>query len=147
MQWVQWFLIFNENTLIESMCVLFKSDWDIFCCLLKTFANSLDPDQAQQNVGPDLDPNCLTLWKYSWKNFLKKLILKKSADGNFFLWKITQHAVKSDYQWEFHDHQCLYCSRLIVIYLSIFMLINLFDIDNMFLVLSLPSLSQMMMMK
>ena len=27
---------------------------------LITFANSLDPDQAQQNVGPDLDPNCLT---------------------------------------------------------------------------------------
>ena len=25
------------------------------------FANSLDPDQAQQNVGPDLDPDCLTL--------------------------------------------------------------------------------------
>ena len=24
-------------------------------------ANSLDPDQAQQNVGHDLDPNCLTL--------------------------------------------------------------------------------------
>ena len=22
-----------------------------------TFANSLDPDQAQQKVGPDLDPN------------------------------------------------------------------------------------------
>ena len=29
--------------------------------LLKTFANSLDPDQAQQNVGLDLDPNCLNL--------------------------------------------------------------------------------------
>ena len=29
-----------------------------FCHLLITFANSLDPDQAQQNVGPDLDPNC-----------------------------------------------------------------------------------------
>ena len=26
-------------------------------CLLITFANSLDPDQARQNVGPDLDPN------------------------------------------------------------------------------------------
>ena len=25
------------------------------------FANSLDLDQAQQNVEPDLDPNCLTL--------------------------------------------------------------------------------------
>ena len=32
-----------------------------FCCLLITFANSLDPDQARQNVGPDLDPNSLTL--------------------------------------------------------------------------------------
>ena len=29
-----------------------------FCCLLITFANSSDPDQARQNVGPDLDPNC-----------------------------------------------------------------------------------------
>ena len=31
-----------------------------FCHLLITFANSLDPDQALQNVGPDLDPNCFT---------------------------------------------------------------------------------------
>ena len=31
-----------------------------YCHLLITFANSLDPDQARQNVGPDLDPNCLT---------------------------------------------------------------------------------------
>ena len=32
-----------------------------YCRLRLTFANSLDPDQDQQNVGPDLDPNCLTL--------------------------------------------------------------------------------------
>ena len=32
-----------------------------FCHLPLTFANSLDPDQDQQNVGPDLDPNHLTL--------------------------------------------------------------------------------------
>ena len=25
------------------------------------FVNNLDPDQAPQNVGPDLDPNCLTV--------------------------------------------------------------------------------------
>ena len=31
-----------------------------FCHLLITFANSLDLDQARQNVGPDLDPNCFT---------------------------------------------------------------------------------------
>ena len=29
--------------------------------MLITFVNNLDPDQAQQNVGPDLDPNCLIL--------------------------------------------------------------------------------------
>ena len=29
--------------------------------MLIFFANSLDPDQAGQNVGPDLDPNCLIL--------------------------------------------------------------------------------------
>ena len=27
-----------------------------------TFANNLDPDQVQQSVGNDLDPNCLTLY-------------------------------------------------------------------------------------
>ena len=32
-----------------------------FYCLLITFANILDTDQARQNVGPDLDLNCLTL--------------------------------------------------------------------------------------
>ena len=32
-----------------------------FCRLLITFPSSLDPDQDRQNVGPDLDPNYLTL--------------------------------------------------------------------------------------
>ena len=45
-----------------------------FYRLLIIYANSLDPDQARQNFGPDLDPNCLTLWWYSWKMFLKNLI-------------------------------------------------------------------------
>ena len=30
-----------------------------FSHLLITFANNLDPDQARQNLEPDLDPNCL----------------------------------------------------------------------------------------
>ena len=40
----------------------------VFNCLyrlLGTFANSWDPDQAKQNVRPDLHPNCLTLLRYS----------------------------------------------------------------------------------
>ena len=32
-----------------------------FCRLLLTFANSLDSDQNQQNVCPDLEPNYLAL--------------------------------------------------------------------------------------
>ena len=48
-----------------------------FYLLLMIFANSLEPDQDRQDVGPDLDPNSLTLWWCSWKIFFKKLILKK----------------------------------------------------------------------
>ena len=40
-----------------------------------TNANSLDPDQAQQNVGADLDPNCLTDGIPDF--FLKKNYLEK----------------------------------------------------------------------
>ena len=36
-----------------------------FCRLLIIFANSLDPDQDRQNVGPDVYPNSLTLWWFS----------------------------------------------------------------------------------
>ena len=39
--------------------------------LLITFANSFYPDQARQNVWPDLDPKCLTLRWYTWSNFWK----------------------------------------------------------------------------
>ena len=44
------------------------------CCdkMLITFANSLDPDQAQQNVRPDLDPNCLTLLTVFLEDLKKK---------------------------------------------------------------------------
>ena len=34
---------------------------DVTCLLMITYVNSLDPDQDRQNVGPDLDPNHLTL--------------------------------------------------------------------------------------
>ena len=47
-----------------------------------TFANRLDPDQARQAVGPDLDPISLELRRYSWKNSSKKLILKKNQEGD-----------------------------------------------------------------
>ena len=48
-----------------------------FCCLLITFANSFDPDQDQQNVSPDLDPNCLTLLVFR-KDFFEKVNFEKN---------------------------------------------------------------------
>ena len=53
--------IFSQKVVSKS-CSVFNSlpASNNFCHLLKTFANSSDPDQARQNVGPDLDPNCLT---------------------------------------------------------------------------------------
>ena len=36
---------------------------------------NFDPDQARQNVGPDLDPNCLTL-------FLKEIFKKVDFEKN-----------------------------------------------------------------
>ena len=45
----------------------------------ETFANSLEPDQARQNVGLDLVPNSLMLYLVFLKEFLEKVdFLKKS---------------------------------------------------------------------
>ena len=43
------------------MILLSLSACGEFGCPVIIFANSLDPDQARQNVMPDMDPNCLTL--------------------------------------------------------------------------------------
>ena len=48
------------------------------CCrLLITFANSLYPDQARQNVGPDLDPNCFDTLMVFLKEFFEKVDFEK----------------------------------------------------------------------
>ena len=43
-----------HHTYLNSLPAIGES-----CHLLITFANSSEPDQAQQNVGPDLDQNSL----------------------------------------------------------------------------------------
>ena len=54
---------FNQKV-VSTSCFVFNSlpSRGDFCCLLITFANSLEPDQAdaRQNVGHDLGLNCLT---------------------------------------------------------------------------------------
>ena len=48
-----------------------------FCRLLTNFANSLDPEQDRQNVGPDLDPNPFDTLIVVTYYFLEIVILKK----------------------------------------------------------------------
>ena len=55
--WIQYVLHSDDIPSKESFRIV---DFEK-CRLLIFFANSLDPDQARQNVGPDLDPICLTL--------------------------------------------------------------------------------------
>ena len=59
--------IYSKAAPIRATCL---------CHLFIHFANSLDPDQAL-HLRPDQDPNCLTLWWYSWICFgiVIKLIL------------------------------------------------------------------------
>ena len=64
-----------------------------FCCLLTTFANSLDPDQDRQNVGSDLDTN-----------FLKKLILKLEPSSESILLTIPR--------------RCFFCGSFLLVYAS-----------------------------
>ena len=47
--------------IIASMLNSFLASVKFFRQLM-TSANSLDQDQDRHSVGPDLDPNCLTLW-------------------------------------------------------------------------------------
>ena len=65
-------MIWDRDAINVCKDVLTLSGGNFFR-LLTAFANSLDPDQDRQSVGPDLDPNCLPLW-YSWKKFIKMLI-------------------------------------------------------------------------
>ena len=47
-----------SQKVVSTNCFVFNSlaSRDDYCRLLIIFANSFDPDQAQENVGPDLDP-------------------------------------------------------------------------------------------
>ena len=68
--WSKLFVFMKESSFLAGC---------YFCCLLIAFANRVDPDQDPQNVGSDLDPNCLTLIIH--ERVLEKIELEKiSAD-------------------------------------------------------------------
>ena len=73
-----------------------SSDYERFnsvywCRLMITLANSSDPDQARQNVRPDLDLNCTTLMVFL-KEFFEKVDFEKNEQTTKKAFKITQYA-------------------------------------------------------
>ena len=85
-------ILAKGQKVISTSCFVFKSllAGGDFCCLQINFANSLDPDQARQDVKPDLDPNCLT--PYS----VEKIQHPKSKNGTLSLkgYSKTQKLIK-----------------------------------------------------
>ena len=80
----------QKNTIL-TLCLLKAT-----CCLLITFANSLDPDQERHNVYHDLDwiPNCLTLRYCSHDHFelIKPIII------NFGFWYLLVSEIQTNYE-------------------------------------------------
>ena len=72
----------NHSILFMLMTTLLSAD---------NLCKQFNPHQDPQNVGPDLDANCMTLWDRLWKDFLKKFNFEKSQKTTK-AWKITQHA-------------------------------------------------------
>ena len=81
------------------------------------FANSLDPDQARQNVGPDLDPNCLTLRWYSLKIYLTNNFRKKCTDDKKHAKLPSIQRVKGTYSFLFCI-SCSHVSRNVILYFT-----------------------------
>ena len=96
--WVQTVWTGYQQTTLVGNALMYVSCWycepifDCECYLLKTFTNSLDPDQAWKGVRPDLDLECLTLWWYSWKNVSIKSWFWKKVSWRQISWKSSQHA-------------------------------------------------------
>ena len=79
-----------SQIVVSTSCFVFNSlsARSDFCCLLVTFANSLDPDQVRQNVRPDLGPNCLTL-----KWYLKKSSIQRVKYGTIIKCEVIIKAI------------------------------------------------------
>ena len=55
------YIYFKNTKVFQIVTTLLIDGQRVGLYLTLRFANSLDPDQAAKNVGPDLDPFCLTL--------------------------------------------------------------------------------------
>ena len=75
--------------------------------LVINYADSLYPDQVRHNVGPDLNPNCLTLFWFSCKYFSKKVDFEKvnhqTTKRNMHLCQINKKRYESELPYQRPD--------------------------------------------
>ena len=77
--------------------------------LFITFANNLDPDQARQNVRPDLDSKLVDTLTVFLKNSFEKLIFKKiSRPQKKKTAKLASMQRVEEYQYHLGHGKCLY---------------------------------------
>ena len=88
-----------------------------FCSLLITIPNSLEPDQTQQIVEPDLDRDCFAtpLQMLPLKYFLRELILIKNQQVKK---NITQSPVFIPSYSNFVRYDCLHIEHVYTIFCS-----------------------------
>ena len=87
----------------------------IFCCLLLTFANSLDPDQHWRSVGPELNPNSLTL-TVNLKDFFEKSADENKSMKNYPACKELNCDSESCYMAFYHTSLVMFVSYFLVKY-------------------------------
>ena len=90
---INWWYFMWQLIWAFTACICPKTGFHVAQSILPAlaFANSLDPDQARQNIGTDLDPHCLTLMIFL-KDLFEKVNLKKKSTDDKKACKITQHA-------------------------------------------------------
>ena len=89
-----------SQKVVSTSCFVFNflPNMDDFSCLLITFADSLDPEQARQNVfvRPDLDPICFDTLKVLRKSNIQRVKYGTIRPKlKFYLFPLTQPTLKN----------------------------------------------------
>ena len=98
-------LSFSQSLWDQSFHCELPIVWVLTLCLLVSsadnFCKQIGVRSGLTKHRPNLDPNCLTLRQYSWKNILKSWFWEKSADvqksmQNFPAFRVKRTGVSSN---------------------------------------------------
>ena len=116
---------FNSSFFADSFLLLTLSllTGDIFHLLI-TFANSLDPDQDQQDVGPDLDPKLFDSLIVFLKEIFEKVILKKVSKQHKHVKNDPACKLFNCFEFKYHNFLLNHSSLFALVPLIFFFFLN-----------------------